>query len=672
MKQQLSIPRGEIGMYSLTKRNHYGRYQNMDADKRKRYEKIAADIVRLVGGRDNIIGVAHCATRLRLVLEDNDKADIKAIETVDLAKGVFVAGDQLQIIFGTGLVNDVCQVLAESIHMDSMSLGDLKTKANKRMNPLQRAVKALSDVFIEIMPGILAAALLTGISSVLGNLEFVENNDTLYGISTLINISSGAIFGFLPLCVAYSTVKRFGGRPIMGLVMGCIMLSNSLADAYAAAQGTAEITTLHIFGLPVELVGFQGGIIVALLIGIVTAKLDIFFEKKVPEVIRLLVSPLLTTLVSAFLLFMVIGPVGRGLASGITAALVWMTQNLGAAGYAVFSGVQQLIVITGLHHVFGAIESQLLADTGRNFLNPLMSVAIIAQGGAVLGYLARNRRDARARELCIPSFVSVLFGITEPALFGVNLRYRYPIIGGCIGGAIGGIVVYVTNLAALGFGTTVVPAIALADPAGNGYVNYIIAHGIALAAGFLFAFLLGAVFERRQTADEPENTGEFSEAAGQTSVQTAETEKLAAFADGQFMGIEKVNDPTFSQKVLGDGVAVVPSGNKVYSPADAVVEMVADTCHAVALRTKAGHGILLHVGIDTVQLEGKYFDVHVTAGQTVKKGDCLMDVDFGKIAEEGYDTSICLIFAELAEGYHVEREPEGTVKAGDPIAAIAK
>lgn len=672
MKQQLSIPRGEIGMYSLTKRNHYGRYQNMDADKRKRYEKIAADIVRLVGGRDNIIGVAHCATRLRLVLEDNDKADIKAIETVDLAKGVFVAGDQLQIIFGAGLVNDVCQVLAESIHMDSMSLGDLKTKANKRMNPLQRAVKALSDVFIEIMPGILAAALLTGISSVLGNLEFVENNDTLYGISTLINISSGAIFGFLPLCVAYSTVKRFGGRPIMGLVMGCIMLSNSLADAYAAAQGTAEITTLHIFGLPVELVGFQGGIIVALLIGIVTAKLDLFFEKKVPEVIRLLVSPLLTTLVSAFLLFMIIGPVGRGLASGITAALVWMTQNLGAAGYAVFSGVQQLIVITGLHHVFGAIESQLLADTGRNFLNPLMSVAIIAQGGAVLGYLARNRRDARARELCIPSFVSVLFGITEPALFGVNLRYRYPIIGGCIGGAIGGIVVYVTNLAALGFGTTVVPGIALADPAGNGYVNYIIAHGIALAAGFLFAFLLGAVFERRQTADEPENTGEFSEAAGQTSVQTAETEKLAAFADGQFMGIEKVNDPTFSQKVLGDGVAVVPSGNKVYSPADAVVEMVADTCHAVALRTKAGHGILLHVGIDTVQLEGKYFDVHVTAGQTVKKGDCLMDVDFGKIAEEGYDTSICLIFAELAEGYHVEREPEGTVKAGDPIAAIAK
>lgn len=360
------------------------------------------------------------------------------------------------------------------------------------MNPLRKAVKALSDVFIEIMPGILAAALLTGLSSVLGNLSFVESNDTLYGITKLINIASGAIFGFLPLAVAYSTVKRFGGRPIMGIVMGCIMLSNSLADAYAAAQGTVDVTTLHIFGIGVDLIGFQGGIIVALLIGIVTAKLDVFFERKVPEVIRLLVSPLLTTLVSSFLLFLIIGPVGRALATGITTVLVWMTEHLGVVGYAAFGGVQQLIVITGLHHVFGAIETQLLVDTGRNFLNPLMSVAIIAQGGAVLGYLARNFKNARAKELCIPSFISVLFGI--------NLRYRYPLIGGCLGGAVGGAIVYFTNLAALGFGTTVVPGIALADPAGNGYVNYIVAHVVALAAGFLFTLVLSAACSRKEKA----------------------------------------------------------------------------------------------------------------------------------------------------------------------------
>lgn len=651
----------------------------MDSEKRRRYENIATELVRLVGGRDNILGIAHCATRLRLVLEDNDKADTKAIENVDLVKGVFVAGDQLQIIFGAGLVNDVCQVLADSIHMDSMSLGDLKTKANKRMNPLQRAVKALSDVFIEIMPGILAAALLTGLSSVLGNIEFVQNNDTLYGLSRLINISSGAIFGFLPLCVAYSTVKRFGGRPIMGIVIGCIMLTNSLADASAAAQGTVEVTTLHIFGFPVELIGFQGGIIVALLIGIVTAKLDIFFEKKVPEVVRLLVSPLLTTLVSSFLLFMIIGPIGRGLANGITDVLVWMTQHLGVVGYAAFSGLQQLIVITGLHHVFGAIESQLLVGTGRNFLNPLMSVAIIAQGGAVLGYLARNVKDAKAKELCIPSFISVLFGITEPALFGVNLRYRYPIIGGCLGGAIGGVIVYFTHLAALGFGTTVVPGIALADPENNGYVNYIIAHLTALAAGFIFSFFLGMIFEKKDKT----SAGLTSEAVSSSSVRVAVSlegesakvelpEKIHAFAAGEFIGIEKVNDPTFSQKVLGDGVAILPSEGKIYAPADCTVEMVMDTKHAVGLRTKAGNGLLIHVGIDTVQLGGKYFDVHVTEGQELKAGDCIMDFDKDKIREEGYDTAACLIFTEPVEGSHVDREAERTVAVGDKIAVITE
>lgn len=463
----------------------------MDTKKRERYEKISDSLTELVGGKENIQGVAHCATRFRIVLKNNESANLKEIENVDLVKGVFVAGDQLQIIFGAGLVNDIYEVFTEKTNMKNMSLSDLKTEANKKMNPIQRIIKALSDVFIEIMPGILAAALLTGISGVLGNLGFVENNETLYGINKLINISSGVIFGFLPLAVSYSACKRFGGRPILGIVMGCIMLSSSLADAYAAAQGTVEVTTLHIFGLGIDLVGFQGGIIVALLIGAITAKLDLFFERKVPEVIRLLVSPLLTTLVGAILLFVIVGPIGRGLASGITNGLVWMTQNFGFVGYAVFSGLQQLIVITGLHHIFGAIEAQLLVDTGRNFLNPLMSVAIIAQGGAVLGYLMLNRKDNKVKELCIPSFISVLFGITEPALFGINVRFKFPLIGGCIGGAVGGVIVYFTNLAALGFGTTVVPGIALADPSNNGYMWYIVAHIAALVVAFLTTIILG-------------------------------------------------------------------------------------------------------------------------------------------------------------------------------------
>ncbi len=614
----------------------------MDEKKRQRYLAISKQLAELVGGRKNIQGIAHCATRLRIVLENNDVVDQAAIENLDLVKGVFVAGDQLQIIFGAGLVNDVYEVFKEYTGIAGMSLSDLKTEANKKMNPIQRIIKALSDVFIDIMPGILAAALLTGLSGVLTNLDVVQNNETLYGITRLINISSGAIFGFLPLAVAYSACKRFGGRPILGIVIGCIMLSPSLTDAYAAAQGTAEVTTLHIFGLGVDLVGFQGGIIVALLMGVVTAKFDIFFEKKVPEVVRLLVSPLLTTLVSAILLFTIVGPVGRGLASALTGALVWMTQNLGVFGYAVFSGFQQLIVITGLHHIFGAIEAQLLADTGRNILNPLMSVAIIGQGGAVLGYLSRNYKDARTKELCIPSFISVLFGITEPALFGINLRFRYPLIGGCIGGAIGGAVVYFANLAALGFGTTVLPGIALADPANNGYISYIIAHLLALAAGFLITFILGGFQKQPEAVRAPEQ----QKVKEETTEKSAEDDGLYAYATGQMISMEEVKDSTFAQKMLGDGFAILPEEGKVCAPVNGTVSSVFDTKHAICLISDGGVEILIHIGIDTVNLQGKHFTAYVKDGDVVKAGQPLVSFELEKVKQAGYDTVIPMVFTD--------------------------
>lgn len=651
----------------------------MDANKRQRYEKISIELTGLVGGKDNIQGVAHCATRLRIVLKNNDLADLKAIEDVDLAKGVFVAGDQVQIIFGAGLVNDVYEVFAGYNNMKNMSLSDLKTEANKKMNPLQRMIKALSDVFVDIMPGILAAALLTGLSGVLGNFAFVKASDTLYGINKLINISSGAIFGFLPLAVAYSACKRFGGRPILGIVMGCIMLSDSLANAYSAAQGTVEVTTLHIFSMGVDLVGFQGGIIVALLMGFVTAKLDIFFERKVPEVIRLLISPLLTTLVGALLLFTVIGPAGRGLSSGITNGLVWMTQNLGVVGYAVFSGLQQLVVITGLHHIFGAIEAQLLADTGRNFINPLMSVAIIAQGGAVLGYLLRHKENVKTKELCIPSFISVLFGITEPALFGINIRYKFPIIGGCIGGALGGIVAYFTDLAALGFGTTVLPGIALADPAGNGYLNYVIAHAVAITGGFAMTLVLGKFMDKTEEAAVSRGTAQgtsFSDSGNggeaQESLPEAPGEEIFwGYTDGRQIAMEDVPDETFANKVLGDGVAAIPETGKVYAPADGTIISVFDTKHAVCFASKYGTEILIHIGVDTVNLQGKYFTAHVKDGVTVKQGQLLVEFEKEQIEKAGYATAIPMIFTDLPEGKRLEPSAPGKM-AKDTKAAIIR
>ena len=473
-------------------------------DKQQHYLEISKQITEQVGGKENILASTHCATRLRIVLKDYDKINKEAIDNIDLVKGEFVAGNQLQIIFGAGLVNEIYEVFSQYTGTAGSSMAEVKAEAAKKMNPLQAVIKSLSDVFVDIMPGILAAALLSSLTGVLNQWDVVEGNATLYGINRLVSLASNGIFSILPLAVCYSACKRYGGKPILGLVMGAIMLDSSLANAYDAAKGIVDVQTISLFGFDIKLVGFQGGIIIALMMGFVIAKLDIFFDKKIPDVVKLLFSPMCSVLISTVLLFTIVGPVGRLLSNGITNGLVWMTQNLGILGYMVFGGVQQIIVITGLHHIFGAIEAQLLSDTGRNFLNPLMSVALMGQGGAVLGYLALNWKNNKAKELCIPSFISTLFGISEPAIFGVNLRYKFPLVAGCIGGAIAGGYVFLTDLASLGFGTTALPGLAICDPAHGGYVNYIIAHLIAhliaLGVGLVLTVLFGKVTAKKNAA----------------------------------------------------------------------------------------------------------------------------------------------------------------------------
>ncbi len=461
-----------------------------------KYSGVILEILNGIGGKENIQGVAHCATRLRIVLKDNNLLDLKKIENVKLAKGAFMAGDQLQIIFGAGLVNEICEEFKEYNDLKDMSLGDIKEQSSQKLNPVQKIVKSLSDVFIQIMPAILAAALLLGLTGVLMKLEFIKTNDSLYAIIKLSSLASAGIFSILPMAVCYSATKRYGGRGILGIVVGAIMLDSSLTNAYLIGTSKFAPEIINLFGLKIELVGFQGGIIVALMMGFIVATLDKYFEKKVPAVLKLLLSPMLTVFISTILLFTVIGPSGRFLGDLITGALIWSTQHLGIFGYALFAGVQQIIVITGLHHILGAIESQLLASTGRNFLNPLMSVALMGQGGAVLGYLLLNWKNVKARELCIPSFISTLFGISEPALFGVNLRYKYPLIAGCIGSAIAGAYIYVVGLASLGFGTTALPGLAIADPTDNGYLNYIIAHLIAIIVAIIMCFILNKFYKK--------------------------------------------------------------------------------------------------------------------------------------------------------------------------------
>lgn len=603
-----------------------------------KYLQICKDIEKHVGGRDNIVGVAHCATRLRIVLKNNDLADMKKLEEVDKVKGAFIAGNQLQLIFGAGLVNDVYADFAEYTGIKDMSLGELKEESAKKSNPLQTVIKSLSDVFIGIMPALLAAALLSGITGVLGNFDAVQNNATLYAVNKLVSLASNGIFAILPMAVCYSATKRYGGNEVLGMVVGAIMLDSSLANAYSAAQGTVTPEVISLFGLNIELVGFQGGIIIALMMGFIVAKLDIFFSKKIPDAVKLLVAPLLTVFISTVLLFTIVGPAGRILSNGITDGLLWCTNTLGIFGYAFFAGVQQIIVITGMHHIIGAVEAQLIADTGTNFLNPLMSVALMGQGGAVLGYLASHWKDVKTRELCIPSFCSTLFGISEPAIFGVNLRYRYPLIGGCIGGAFAGAYVYVTKLTALGFGTTALPGIAIANPANNGYVNYIIAHVIALVIG-LVTTVVFAGFNRKK-----EN---------EAVVSTNEEIELSAPAEGEVLSVEKCSDPMFAKKTMGEGIVVKPVNGVVKAPCEGTISFVFPTGHAVGIKLDDGTGVLIHCGINTVEMNGEGFTVNVAEGERVKRGQQLLTFDKALVESKGYSSEIIMVISEIAQGRKV-------------------
>ena len=463
------------------------------------YKKVSKQLLDYIGDKQNIKAVAHCATRLRIVLEDNDKANIKSIEELDGVKGVFRASDQLQIIFGAGIVNNVYKEFSKISGFENMSLSDVKSESTKKQNKFQQAIKSLSDVFVQIIPGLLAAALLMGITGLLsqkgifGELSIVEMYPQLAGLNRFISIASTGIFTILPMLVVYSATIRFGGNPVLGLILGAIMIHPELADAYAVGNGSVKPEIINLFGLKIELVGFQGGIIIALMMGFVVAKLDKFFNSKIHDMFKLFLAPISTVVVASFLLFVVVGPFGRSLANIITSSLLWTTKNLGIFGYMIFAGIQQIVVITGLHHVIGAVEAQLIADTGYNFIMPLMSVALIGQGGAVLGYLILNWKDIKARQIGLSSFTSVLLGISEPAIFGVTLKYKYPLIAGCIASAIGGAYIYMTKVTALAFGATAIPGLAIVSTQGGGHIQYILAHLITMIVGMIVTILFGKV-----------------------------------------------------------------------------------------------------------------------------------------------------------------------------------
>ena len=609
--------------------------------KDKQHKHISNEIINNVGGLDNIQSNTHCATRLRLTVKDINKINIENIQDIELVKGAVLSGDQLQIIFGAGLVNEIYNVFSSITGLGSQSNDSEKT--NSKQNPIQKVIKSISDVFVEIIPAILAAAILMGLTGMLSKSSFVLNNDFAYAINRLASLASTAIFIILPMVVCYSATKRYGGRAILGLVVGAIMIDGSLTNAYSIGSANYNPEILNLFGLKILMVGFQGGIIVALLMGFIVATLDKYFEKVIPDVIKLLLSPMLTVFISTILLFTIVGPFGRNLSYFITSGLLWMTKNLGFIGYAVFAGLQQILVITGLHHILNAVEATLIAETGRNILNPLMSVALIAQGGATLGYLALNFNNKRVKDVAAPSFVSILFGISEPAIFGINLRYKFPLIAGCISAAITGIYVYFTDLSALGFGATAIPGFAITNPANNGYLNYVVAHLIGVGLGFVICIVFGKFYSKK------DNTNKVKEEAALNINEI----KLSSVMEGEVLNVKECSDPVFSSETMGKGVVIKPTSGKVVSPANATVEFIFPTKHALGLKLDDGSKLLIHCGINTVNMNGEGFNVYAEEGKRVNKGDLLLEFDLEKVVNAGYSSETVVLVAELAENKSV-------------------
>lgn len=450
------------------------------------YKDTAEKIVPLLGGKENIISATHCATRLRLVLQDESKADKAEIEEVEGVKGAFASSGQFQIIFGTGNVNKVYEQLQPMLGRMNTDHVSHAEAVKQKMNPFARFAKTLSNIFVPIIPAIVASGLLMGLLGMMKAFEWVSADSPFI---VLLDMFSSAAFIILPILIGVSASREFGANPYLGAVIGGILTHPALLNPWGLAEAKPEY--LNFAGMDIAMLGYQGTVIPILLAVYVMSKIEKGLRKIVPNSIDLLVTPFLTIISTGFIALIAIGPIGRGLGTLITTTLTYVYDTAGFMAGLIFGGTYSLIVLTGVHHSFHAIEAGLLADLGKNYLLPIWSMANVAQGGAGLAVFFMTKR-AKTKEIALPGAFSAFLGITEPVIFGVNLRYRNPFIGGMIGGALGGAYVVFTNVAANAYGLTGIPMIAIVAPFGtSAIINYLIGFVIAVAGAFIATMLLG-------------------------------------------------------------------------------------------------------------------------------------------------------------------------------------
>ena len=643
------------------------------------HRRSAAEVLRLVGGRDNIVSAAHCATRLRLVIADNAKVDKAAVENVDGVKGAFEAQGQLQIIFGTGTVNKVYDEFIDLAHIDAASKEDAKRAVAERQNPVMRAVKLLGDIFVPIIPAIVASGLLLGIMSALNFMNTsgyiaIDTNSSLYVIADLV---SGTAFTFLQILIGYSAAKVFGANPYLGAVVGGILINPSLQSAYTMASEGVE-RTLPVFGLySVDLVGYQGHVIPIVIAAWILSVIEKRLHKVVPDMFDLFVTPLVSVFVTAYATIVAVGPVFVFLENAILGGIQFLLTLPLGIGSAVIGALYAPTVVTGLHQMYTAIDLGQLAQYGVTYWLPIASAANIGQGGACLA-VALKTRDPKVKGLATPAALSAFMGITEPAIFGVNLRFVKPFVGGCAGACVGAWICAMTHLAASGTGVTGIFGILLCLAMPVQYVVMFVATAV-VAFGVSFALYRDEAPAAEAPAGEPAapvaEALELDAAAREEGVvagAAAAPVTLGAPVAGTVVPTGEVADATFASEALGPTVAVEPgSEGTVVAPCDGVVSLVFRTGHAVGVTADDGAELLIHVGIDTVELEGRGFESLVSQGERVAAGQPLLKVDFAAIREAGYKATTMLVVSNGAE-LDVERlAGPGEAAAGAPVMRVS-
>ena len=623
-------------------------------------QEIAKKVIDALGGRENVNSVAHCATRLRVMVKDEGKINKEVIENLDKVQGAFFNSGQYQIIFGTGTVNKMYDEVV-ALGLPTSSKEDMKAEAAKQGNWFQRAIRTFGDVFVPIIPVIVATGLFMGVRGLLNALGMTLPEDvTIYS-----QILTDTAFIILPGLVVWSTFRVFGGNPAVGIVLGMMLVSGSLPNAWAVASG-GEVTAMNFFGF-IPVVGLQGSVLPAFIIGVVGAKFEKAVRKVVPDVIDLLVTPFVTLLVMSILGLFVIGPVFHVVENYIlvgTKAILGLPFGLG--GFLI-GGVHQLIVVSGVHHIFNLLEVQLLAADHANPFNAIITAAMTAQGAATVAVGVKTK-NPKLKTLAFPAALSAFLGITEPAIFGVNLRFRKPFFLSLIAGAIGGGLASILGLAGTGSGITIIPGTMLY--AGNGQLPlYLLMVAVSFALGFALTYMFGYEDEKEVATEvaterlvQEETTGNIPAAPQNETIQTPIV--------GDVVALENVDDPVFSSGATGQGIAVKPSQGVVYAPADAEVSIAFATGHAYGLKTANGAEILIHVGIDTVTMNGEGFEQKVSQGDKVKAGDVLGTFDSNKIAAAGLDDTTMVIVTNTADYASVTPVASGSVVKGDAIIEV--